>query len=477
VSDVDRGPRRPRRRLASFAVYAAGPIAVLALVWFGDLGLLADTPMWLLVAIILGTGVVNLGASYWFARRPDSAFRLQFRVALSVSCTAAVIYAAGWGAVLVVAYALGAMELMRTIGPRTTRASVVWTAVAIVVGESLVAIGWAPTVIDAVLGHAIAIVGGSILVIVIDVSGRTARAAAVAESKVREWGSHYESLVEQASDIIGVISTTGTVLSVSPAVETMLGYTPEEVRGRPISMFLHPDQMADLDWLLSRVLVRAGEPLTIEIRLMHSDGTDRVIEATLTSPAVEWKDRIIVNLHDLTTQRRLEERLRHEASHDPLTGLLNRSAFAAISERVCADAAASGGTVAMLFVDLDGFKTVNDEFGHERGDAVLVATARRLQDALRGSETLARLGGDEFGVLIDGVERRHDAIAVAERILTTLSDPIPGLPAGCEIGASIGIALRTDASVDISALMREADEAMYVAKRRGRARWELSPTG
>jgi diguanylate cyclase (GGDEF)-like protein/PAS domain S-box-containing protein len=476
--EVEGSERHETRRLGSFAVYAIGPLAIAPVLWMRSQGLLAPTSLWLLAAIILGAGALNLAASMWLTRRPDSMLRIHVRVAVSVLSTGAAVYAAGWGSVLVIAYTLGSAEMMRTVGPRTTTPNMVWNGVAIVLGELAVATGVAPSVIEPRLSHTIALVGGTCLMVVTDVLGRAGRAAEEAESAMRQRGQHFESLIERATDVIGVISTTGTVYSVSPASLTMLGYEPEEVKGRPISMFLHPDQIVGLDAMLQVVVAQRGEPLTIEITLVHRDGTDRVVIATLTAPTGDWEeDAIIVNLHDMTTQRHLEEQLRHDARHDPLTGLLNRAAFAHESERVCDRASRRGWTVGMLFIDLDGFKQINDSFGHETGDRVLVETASRLTDCLRSGETLARLGGDEFAVLIHSLDGITDATCVADRILDVVSEPIPGLPEDARVGASIGIALRSNDGIEMSTLMRQADEAMYSAKRNGRSRWEVSVPG
>lgn len=470
-------PGRHSRRLASFAVYAAGPVAVVAIFWLRDAGLVAPTPIWVMAAIIVGTGVCNLASSMWLARSPQSDVRLQVRMATSVLCTAAVIYAAGWGSVLLIAYALGSAELLRTVGPRTVRPNMVWNWVAILIGEAAVAVGVAPTMIDAALGHVIAVVGGICLTIVTDVLGREARAAEAAEAEVRERSAHFESLIEHAADVIGVISANGTVLTVSPASQPMLGYSPQEAEGHPIARFLRPDQVPALDDLLRDVIRRRGEFTTIEIGLVHRDGSTRTVMASLTSPSEDWGDRIVINLHDLTTQRELEERLRHDARHDALTGLLNRKAFSEESERIGFRASRHGWTVGMLFIDLDGFKQINDAFGHETGDRVLIETAERLSTCIRRGETLARLGGDEFAVILESVEGRSAAIDVAERLQQAISAPIPGLPDHVRVGASIGIALRSDDGIEMSTLMRHADDAMYAAKRRGRSGWQLEPTG
>jgi diguanylate cyclase (GGDEF)-like protein len=181
----------------------------------------------------------------------------------------------------------------------------------------------------------------------------------------------------------------------------------------------------------------------------------------------------VLNVHDITTQRDLESQLRHDARHDPLTGLLNRKAFGEASERSCVRATRSGDTVGMLYIDLDGFKQVNDTFGHDKGDRVLIEAGERLHDCLGEGETLARLGGDEFAVLIDSVDGERP-VELAEAILESLGRPIRGLPNDVRVGASIGIALRSSDGIEISTLMQDADAAMYMAKRNGRSRWEIN---
>lgn len=465
--------RHASQRLASTAVYAAGPVAILGVWWLQRIGLLADTPLWILALIILGAGVGNLAGTAWLAARPESWLRLQLRIAVSVLSTGAVIYLAGWGSVLLISFALGSAELLRVIGPRSIRPNMVWNWLAILAGETAVAMGWAPTMIPVGLGHAIAITGGICLMIVTDVLGRSALAAQDAQEQVQERGTRFEHLIERATDIIGVVTASGTIVSVSPAVRTVLGYEPSEVEGQAVERFIGPTQASGAGAMLAEVLSNRGIPTTVELLLRHRDGSPRTVIATLSSPEEQWDDQVIMNLHDVTTQRELEDLLRHDARHDHLTGLLNRAAFGDASTRAAAVAAHKGGSVGILYIDLDGFKQINDSFGHETGDRVLVETAARLSGCLDTGEVLARLGGDEFAVLIEHVDCQTHAVTIAERILAAVSEPIPNLRDDVRVGASIGIAIRGTDGIEISTLMREADEAMYHAKRNGRARWEL----
>jgi len=163
----------------------------------------------------------------------------------------------------------------------------------------------------------------------------------------------------------------------------------------------------------------------------------------------------------------------YQAFHDPLTGLPNRALFLDQLERAFARAARAGYAVALLFLDLDGFKAVNDEFGHEAGDGLLVAVAGRLGMRLRSEDTIERFGGDEFTVLLQNVGGLSAATEVADRILEELREPF--LLEGREhhVTVSIGIALSTPAEVDPTPMLRRADEAMYMAKQRGGACYAL----
>jgi len=434
---------------------------------------MSDTPVAVFAALIVLCASGNLASSVWLHRGPESTLRIHTRVAVSTLSTAAVVYAAGWGSLLMVAFAVGSAEMLRTAGPVTSKPNLWWNFIAIAGGQIAVEVGFAPSVVQPALSHAIAIAGLACLAIVTQVLGQSARATEAAEALLRERATHFEALIEHASDLIGVVSRGGYIVSVSPAVTPMLGYGREEVAGLPVSTFVDADMAANIEPMLTDVANNVGTALAFDLRLRHKDGHYRLTKATLTMPTAEWSDHIVINIHDITTQRDLEEQLRHDARHDTLTGLLNRKAFGEASERACARAARQGRTVGMLYIDLDGFKQVNDTFGHDAGDRVLIQAARRLDRCLSDGATLARLGGDEFAVLIDAVDG-DAAIAVAEKMLALIAEPIDGLPNDVRVGASIGIALRSSEGIEISTLMHDADAAMYAAKRNGRSRWEMT---
>ncbi len=176
-------------------------------------------------------------------------------------------------------------------------------------------------------------------------------------------------------------------------------------------------------------------------------------------------------LHDISDRKAFEHRLAHQATHDPLTGLPNRSLLLERLGVAIARARRNGRRIAVLFLDLDHFKVVNDSLGHGLGDRLLVAIASRLQAALRPTDTIARFGGDEFVVLCEDLTNLGDATAIADRVNEAISGPFVVDDAEVFVGVSIGIAYPDDPDVDPETLIRDADAAMYQAKERGRSRW------
>ena len=176
-------------------------------------------------------------------------------------------------------------------------------------------------------------------------------------------------------------------------------------------------------------------------------------------------------LHDISERKAIEHRLAHQATHDPLTGLPNRTLLLDRLDQALRRARRTQRRVAVLFLDLDHFKVVNDSLGHGLGDRLLIAIAERLQTALRPADTVARFGGDEFVVVCEDLTNQHDAIAIAERVNEALAEPFVIDEAEVFVGVSIGIAFPDDNDADPETLIRDADAAMYQAKDRGRARW------
>jgi diguanylate cyclase (GGDEF)-like protein/PAS domain S-box-containing protein len=469
---------RVMRRHAYLAIFAAVPVAIAAFWWFRHEGWVADTPYWVLVVLLVGTGICNMISIVWLRARPEDQLRIQVRLCVSTLATTAVIYAVGWGPMLVIAYGVGFAAVLQEAGSASWRSGFAWSVVGVGLGQLAIELGIVPSLIDTGLGNALALGGLICFGIVARVLGVKAAAVEEAEHALRTRGEQFRALLQHAVDVIAVVDGQGNLSFTSPAIEGLLGYTPDEIVGTPVTSLV-PD--FETDRVVARLASVRDHPGSSQslcsLQLRHRDGSIRWSDTTLTNPAGEWGDTVVLNVHDITKQRELEEQLRHDALHDPLTGLWNRPAFSQYAEKACLRAARERFTLALLFVDLDGFKQVNDTLGHGLGDDVLIQVARRLRSCLRGTEVLARLGGDEFTVLIERVSGAGDAIDIADRIHATLTRSFEGPEGPLYLGASVGIALSENGRLSAAELLRDADHAMYSAKRSGRSGWRLADPG
>jgi diguanylate cyclase (GGDEF)-like protein/PAS domain S-box-containing protein len=266
-------------------------------------------------------------------------------------------------------------------------------------------------------------------------------------------------LLEYSTDITSLIDHTGTMIYLTPATRS-LGYEPSELVGVRVLTLIHPDDLPELLPGMQRLMATPGSTFTYQARYRHATGSWRWLEVTSRNLTHEPSVAAVVsNARDVTDARELQDRLRHEATHDALTGLANRVLF---GRRLAAEVT---GGVALLHIDLDGFKPINDTYGHHAGDGVLVRVAERLAAALPAGAVAARLGGDEFAALLPGAGQAA-ADLVADRFRAALGEPIEVDGQPLTIGASIGVV--AGAGVDPEALLREADEAMYRIKHAAR---------
>ncbi|MFE9678834.1 putative bifunctional diguanylate cyclase/phosphodiesterase [Streptomyces sp. NPDC006259] len=294
--------------------------------------------------------------------------------------------------------------------------------------------------------------------------------------------NHFRSLVQGSSDVIMIAAPSGVLRYVSPAAAGVYGRSAEDLVGTELADLIHPDDLGCVVHEVRRFLAASPqeEPTTrIECRFRSGDGGWLNVESTVN----RHHGGLIFNSRDVTERVRLQAQLQHNAEHDPLTDLPNRALFTrrvqqALSGRRSSDRGAALRNTAVLFIDLDGFKAVNDTIGHQAGDELLVQAARRLQDAVRQGDTASRLGGDEFAALIvgDGTRdrgaREGHILELADRLRITLSQPY--LIGGNEVrvAASIGVAF-AEAGFGAGELLRNADLAMYRAKAGGKGRVEL----
>ncbi len=285
---------------------------------------------------------------------------------------------------------------------------------------------------------------------------------------------HFRSLVHNASDVITVVEASGRITYQTPSVGWVLGYSPAALLGGDVRELVHPDDVAAFDEYLTGTVGGIGQAPSIGSRMRHRNGSWRWVETVvndlLSDPSVNG---IVLTTRDVSDRKQLEDQLRTQAFHDPLTGLPNRALF---MERLRAAEqleSAEGTPAAVLFIDLDNLKTVNDNLGHECGDTLLRVVSARIQACLRPEDTLARLAGDEFAALLVGTRSSSQAGSVAARILASLRQPVVLADQPVHAGVSIGLATSETCATSGIGLLRAADVAMYVAKTTGKGRCEV----
>ncbi len=278
----------------------------------------------------------------------------------------------------------------------------------------------------------------------------------------------YSALVQHSSDVVTVVDVDGRVQYQSASSTRLLGLSPSQVEGTTLGDLMTSARASEFKGALNQV---ATEPLgvhTMRTTLRHADGGTRDVELTVTNllgnPHVRG---LVLNSRDVTDRTTLEAELLHQAFHDSLTGLANRALFRDRLEHALAREGSAGGGVAIMFLDLDGFKEVNDTHGHSTGDELLVLVANRLSHELRAGDTVARFGGDEFAILVDDA---FDATPLAGRIEAVLQRPFAFGAHQVTVSASIGIAASDPVEATTAEqLLRNADLAMYQAKAAGAA--------
>jgi diguanylate cyclase (GGDEF)-like protein/PAS domain S-box-containing protein len=290
--------------------------------------------------------------------------------------------------------------------------------------------------------------------------------AALVESRERYAGSFEEAPVG-----MGLATPEGLMLRVNQAFAAILGYRPEELKSRHLRDLTHPDDWEE-NWRCYADLVAGKiDRYSLEKRYFRSDGS--VVWVSATASCARDRDGraqyVIAQIEDVTERRELREQLAHTAVHDQLTGLPNRLMFMDRLERSLQEASVTGRLVALMFLDLDRFKLINDGLGHDAGDRLLQRVSQRLQRALRSKDLLARFGGDEFTVLCE-VDSEEEALEIAERLNVAMDRPLADSDNEQFVSLSIGIALSGPDTTLASSLLRQADVAMYRAKALGPAR-------
>jgi diguanylate cyclase (GGDEF)-like protein/PAS domain S-box-containing protein len=286
--------------------------------------------------------------------------------------------------------------------------------------------------------------------------------------------ARFRALLEHSSDLIAVLDRTGMIVYQSPAIEEVLGYAVDDVVNTYFDLLVRPSDRARLMQVVESAEAGVGTSGMVECSLRSRTGEWLQFEIHHRNLlAEESVQGIVLNCRDISERKLYEDQLTHQAFHDPVTGLANRALFADRVGHALARATREQSTVGVIFIDLDDFKTINDSLGHASGDAVLQEVAHRLRNAVRPTDTVARFGGDEFAVLVEEVQRSQEAVDVAERVLEGLSEPIDMGEKELVVNASIGLCLTSDGAADAADLLRNADVAMYMAKRESKGGYRV----
>ena len=570
------------------------PLAAVALVALQEVHFVSPSPIWLIPVLLVVGQVASTASGFWWDRS-HTRVRVHARIASQVILVTAIIYTTGWGPALAIGLVLVGQESLAMTGSASYRVVLIWTFAGLAVGQGLVALHLAPSMLPLPAAHGLAL----LVAIGIAFSYRSLysalrekeAAAALTESHERR----FRALVQSSSDLVFSLDRRGAVTYASPSSAKVLGFEPEELLGPLTGEHIHPDDLEGLRQEIARTAQTPGASTELLFRVHQQSGAWVWLEALATNllddPSVEG---VVINARDVTGRRIRMERqaalsdlgrdvlsattmaaavhsatetittvlgcdrcsivldpeptdtdgrhparagatttaddsateaprmrypvgdperpmatievyqdaplttgdeqfveavaaivfsatvrfgaedaIRHQAMHDPLTGLSNRALFNDRLEQALARRARTTGCVAVMIIDLDGFKHVNDSLGHLVGDALLVAVADRFRSRLRGSDTIARLGGDEFAVLVDSLDTVDRSGTVAQRVLDALVEPLPLPGQEVAIGASVGIAITDDGDTSADRLLADADAAMYQAKRAGKGCYQV----
>ncbi len=282
-------------------------------------------------------------------------------------------------------------------------------------------------------------------------------------------------IFDATHDLVGIAARDGRLLYYNAAARAFLGYPKHgSLEGESLLDAFTPEVAQRIGADILPIMERDGM-WHGELTVIAASGEQVPVLAQLSVHTDDDGDFEFFSgvLHDISERKEFESQLAHQATHDPLTGLPNRVLLLDRLEQALDRARRHAKRVAVLFLDLDHFKVVNDSLGHGVGDQLLVAIADRLRTVVRPGDTIARFGGDEFVVLCEDLETRADAVAVAERVNSIISGPFEVDESEVFVGVSIGVAFPDDVNAEPGTLIRDADAAMYRAKERGRARWEV----
>lgn len=281
------------------------------------------------------------------------------------------------------------------------------------------------------------------------------------EQQTKELSASEERLrtiIEKSANSSVVVNKDGLVRFVNPAAQSLFGRKADELIGGEFKFPLEPDK-------------------TVEVNVDRKGGETAIAELHVTKTKWEGEMAYLASLYDITKRKQMENILEEMAHFDTLTGLPNRQLFFDRFNQTIALAKRNNSMFALLFLDLDGFKNVNDTYGHDTGDSLLKEASKRLMLCVRESDTVARMGGDEFTILLTKIAEKEDAVFVARKIIDSLNQPFNLLDYNCNIGVSIGICIYPSGGDDLKSLLGHADVAMYNVKKQGRNGYQFYTSG
>jgi diguanylate cyclase (GGDEF)-like protein/PAS domain S-box-containing protein len=289
------------------------------------------------------------------------------------------------------------------------------------------------------------------------------------ERALRSSEARFRSVFQNLSDIISILNDQFKITYISPSVERSSKIEIIDMLGRKLTDYAHPQDVLRVSEFLAELKNKKDVTSLIEWRKIDSDGEFYYVESVginlLDDPHVSG---IVVTTRNINERKTLEAQLTHQAFHDPLTNLANRVLFRDRVEHALMRYKRQKTPLAVLFLDLDNFKTINDSLGHAAGDEVLKSVSERLLSCVRFGDTVARLGGDEFAILLEDTEQANNAVAIAERVLETAEEPFKVGGSDILVGISVGIAFSSSKRETADELLRNADVAMYIAKENGK---------
>ena len=454
------------RRGVFTETWFSASLTAIGFVVLSRLHALGGLPLWVpLGLLVVSAAFVELTGRRWGAHLNDR--QLEVLVAVHIVTVGVIIYAIGWGATLAVGYLFIVAKDLENHGSRVTRPALTWLVGVTVLGQAAVQAGLVHTYVKTPGVHGLAALECLGAAVVVQLLGSKTATQERDEAALAAGEANFRQLFADNPQPMWVFDAeTLNFLEVNAAAIAHYGYTRDEFLARTIAEIRPADERARL---LAEVHTQQQGARHGARRHRTADG--RLIDVEVSSHALTFDGRpsVLVAVQDVTQRVALEDELRHQAFHDSLTNLANRALFFDRASHAIRRIERGRPGVAVLILDLDGFKTVNDSLGHAAGDTLLVAVAARLQTALRPPDTAARLGGDEFAILVEDATTPQAAVTVAERVLESLARPFSVAGKELFVHASVGVAWTAGDELDAGALVRNADAAMYRAKAEGKA--------